>query len=109
MVKGSNWYEINRVEDVISPALVVYPDRIEANIKMMIQIAGGTDSLRPHIKTHKIAEIINLQLKHGINKFKCATIAEATLLAKCDAPDILLAMQPVGINIHRFFGGIFKK
>ena len=103
MAKDSNWYEINTVEDVISPALVVYPDRIEANIKMMIQIAGGTDSLRPHIKTHKIAEIINLQLKHGITKFKCATIAEATLLAKCDAPDILLAMQPVGINIHRFF------
>ena len=103
MAKGSNWYEINTVEDVISPALVVYPDRIEANIKMMIQIAGGTDSLRPHIKTHKIAEIINLQLKHGITKFKCATIAEAELLAKCDAPDILLAMQPVGINIQRFF------
>ena len=58
MVKGSNWFEIDTVEDVISPALVVYPDRIEANIKMMIQIAGGTDSLRPHIKTHKIAEII---------------------------------------------------
>ena len=103
MVKGSNWFEIDTVEDVISPALVVYPDRIEANIKMMIQIAGGTDSLRPHIKTHKIAEIINLQLKHGITKFKCATIAEAELLAKCDAPDILLAIQPVGINIHRFF------
>ena len=103
MVKGSNWFEIDTVEDVISPALVVYPDRIEANIKMMIQIAGGTDSLRPHIKTHKIAEIINLQLKHGITKFKCATIAEAELLAKCDAPDILLAMQPVGINIQRFF------
>lgn len=103
MVKGSNWFEIDTVKDVISPALVVYPDRIEANIKMMIQIAGGTDSLRPHIKTHKIAEIINLQLKHGITKFKCATIAEAELLAKCDAPDILLAMQPVGINIHRFF------
>lgn len=103
MVKGSNWFDIDTVEGVISPALVVYPDRIEANIKMMIQIAGGTDSLRPHIKTHKIAEIINLQLKHGITKFKCATIAEAELLAKCDAPDILLAMQPVGINIHRFF------
>jgi len=103
MVKGSNWFEIDTVKDVISPALVVYPDRIEANIKMMIQIAGGTDSLRPHIKTHKIAEIINLQLKHGITKFKCATIAEAELLAKCDAPDILLAIQPVGINIHRFF------
>ena len=103
MAKDSNWYEIDTVEDIISPALVVYPDRIEANIKMMIQIAGGTESLRPHIKTHKIVEIINLQLKHGITKFKCATIAEAELLAKCDAPDILLAMQPIGINIHRFF------
>jgi len=100
---NTHWYTIKNVEEIVSPALVVYPDRIEANIKMMIQIAGGTDSLRPHIKTHKIVEIINLQLEYGIHKFKCATIAEAELLARCGAADILLAMQPVGINIHRFF------
>ena len=69
-MKDQKWYEINDVENIISPSLVVYPDRIEENIKKMIQIAGGTDSLRPHIKTHKIAEIIELQLKHGISKFK---------------------------------------
>jgi len=103
MMNNHNWYEINNVEGVISPSLVVYPKRIEANIKLMIQIAGGTDSLRPHIKTHKIAEIINMQLNHGIRKFKCATIAEAELLAKCGAQDILLAMQPIGVNIERFF------
>ena len=103
MLKDKNWYQINNVEDIISPSLVVFPKRIEANIKLMIQIAGGTDSLRPHIKTHKIAEIINMQLNHGIRKFKCATIAEAELLAKCGAQDILLAMQPIGVNIERFF------
>ena len=79
---NTHWYTIKNVEEIVSPALVVYPDRIEANIKMMIQITGGTDSLRPHIKTHKIVEIINLQLEYGIHKFKCATIAEAELLAK---------------------------
>ena len=102
MLKDKNWYQINNVEDIISPSLVVFPKRIEANIKLMIQIAGGTDSLRPHIKTHKIAEIINMQLNHGITKFKCATIAEAELLAKCGAQDILLAMQPTGIVGHKY-------
>jgi D-serine deaminase-like pyridoxal phosphate-dependent protein len=99
----NKWYEINNPQGVISPALLIYPDRIQKNIEMMIKIAGGTAFLRPHIKTHKIAEIIQLQLNYGIAKFKCATIAEAELLAKCGAVDILLAMQPVGVNIVRFF------
>jgi len=102
------WFEINNAEDIISPSLVVYPDRIERNIKLMIQIAEGVDSLRPHIKTHKIAEILEMQLKHGIYKFKCATISEAALLAKCGAKDILIAIQPVGKNVDRFFDLIEK-
>ena len=75
----------------------------EDNIAKMIAIAGGTSSLRPHIKTHKTAEIIRMQMRHGIQKFKCATIAEAELLAQCGAQDILLAMQPVGFHVDRFF------
>jgi len=102
-MKDEKWYELDDVENIISPSLVVYPDRIEENIKKMIQIAGGTDSLRPHIKTHKMAEIIEMQLKYRISKFKCATIVEAELLATCGVQDILIAMQPVGVNIDRFF------
>lgn len=97
------WYTLNNTENIISPSLIVYPDRIEKNIQLMIKIAGGTNFLRPHIKTHKIAEIVQLQLAYGIHKYKCATIAEAELLAKCNAKDILLAMQPVGANVSRFF------
>ena len=97
------WYEIKDVENVISPNLLIYPERIENNIKKMIGIAGGTEHLRPHIKTHKMTEIIQLQMNQGIYKFKCATLTEAKLLAQCGAKDILLALQPVGPNIQRFF------
>ncbi len=99
----NKWYDIKKPQGVISPALLVYPDRIQKNIEMMLKIAGGTAFLRPHIKTHKIAEIIQLQIDYGITKFKCATIAEAELLATCGAIDILLAMQPVGIHVVLFF------
>ncbi len=99
----SKWYQLNKTQGVISPSLLVYPERIKKNIQLMIEIAGGTTNLRPHIKTHKIAEIINLQLDQGIYKFKCATIAEAELLGQCGAKDVLLAMQPVAINVNRFF------
>jgi D-serine deaminase-like pyridoxal phosphate-dependent protein len=98
-----NWYQIENADEISSPALLVYPDRIESNIRKLIEIAGSLDLLRPHVKTHKMAEIIRLQMKHGIYKFKCATISEAEMVARCGAPDILLAVQPVGPNIGRFF------
>ncbi|MEX0274906.1 MAG: D-TA family PLP-dependent enzyme [Flavobacteriaceae bacterium] len=102
-MNNTNWYTATNAAQLISPSLLVYPDRIRENIKTMIKIAGGTQRLRPHVKTHKMAEIIQMQLDQGISKFKCATIAEAELLGKCGAKDVLLAMQPVGPDIERFF------
>lgn len=99
----NSWYTLKNTSDVSSPSLLVYPERIEENIRTMISISGSVSNLRPHIKTHKTAEIVQMQQRHGIQKFKCATIAEAELLGQCDANDILLAMQPVGANINRFF------
>ncbi|GGD52878.1 D-TA family PLP-dependent enzyme [Muriicola marianensis] len=96
------WYKIEEEEKVASPTLLVYPERVEQNIRTMIEMTGGAEKLRPHVKTHKMAEIIELQLKHGITKFKCATVTEAELLGRCKAPDVLLAMQPVGPNIGRY-------
>jgi D-serine deaminase-like pyridoxal phosphate-dependent protein len=40
-------------------------------------------------------------MDRGIQKFKCATIAEAEMLAQCNVPDVLLAYQPVGPKISR--------
>ena len=67
----------------------------------MIRMAGDVNRLRPHIKTHKTAEGIRLMMDAGISKFKCATIAEAELLAMTGAKDVLLAHQPVGPRIER--------
>jgi D-serine deaminase-like pyridoxal phosphate-dependent protein len=100
---SDRWYEIENVGDIASPALVFYPERIEDNIRRMIAIAGDAGRLRPHVKTHKTGEIVALQLKHGIRRFKCSTIAEAEMTAAAGAPDVLLAMQPVGPAIPRFF------
>jgi D-serine deaminase-like pyridoxal phosphate-dependent protein len=74
---------------------------VKGNIDLAIQIAGGVDKLRPHVKTNKMAEVCRMMMQAGITKFKCATIAEAEMLALENAPDILLAYQPVGPKINR--------
>jgi D-serine deaminase-like pyridoxal phosphate-dependent protein len=103
LLQEKMWYSVQNIEEVVSPSLLIFPQRIEDNIRKMITIAGGAERLRPHVKTHKMPEIIRLQMKQGITKFKCATISEAEMVAGCGAIDILLAMQPVGPNLNRFF------
>jgi 3-hydroxy-D-aspartate aldolase len=95
------WYTVTNVDAVPSPALLIYPDRVQENIRRMIQIAGGVDRLRPHMKTNKLPEVIRMQMAQGIMKYKCATIAEAEVAAACSVPDMLLAYQPVGPNVQR--------
>ncbi len=98
-----NWYLFNNAQEVTSPALLIFPERIVYNIRKMIDIAGNANLLRPHVKTYKMSEVVRLQMNYGIHKFKCSTIAEAEMVAGCGADDILLAYQPVGPNIDRFF------
>ena len=98
-----NWYEIKNIETIDSPALVIYRDRVLENIQLLISIVNNNvDRLRPHVKTNKISEVCQLMLDAGITKFKCATIAEAEMLAMIAAPDVLLAYQPVGPKAERF-------
>ncbi|MDB5124214.1 MAG: D-threonine aldolase [Mucilaginibacter sp.] len=96
------WFQINNVDELDSPALVVYPDRVKANIKAVKDMIGDVSRLRPHAKTYKNKEVTRLMLEAGISKFKCATIAEAEMLAMCEAPDVLLAYQPAGPKLTRF-------
>ena len=107
-----NWFEVADVAEIASPSLLVYRHRVEENIKRMVGIAGGPARLRPHIKTHKMREPIDLQRRAGITKFKCATIAEAELAAEAGVQDLLLAYQPVGpaakriVRLAQLFPGV---
>ncbi|HEX3999033.1 MAG TPA: D-TA family PLP-dependent enzyme [Pirellulales bacterium] len=98
---NDRWYAIANAEEVDSPSLLVYPPRIEENIRRMISIAGDADRLRPHVKTHKMSAVVRLQLGAGIHRFKCATLAEMEMAAGAGADDILLAHQPVGPKIAK--------
>lgn len=95
------WYQLNDLSQLDTPALVVYPERVRQNITALVSSIDNIDRLRPHVKTHKTREATQLMLDAGIRKFKCATIAEAEMLAQCGAPDVLLAYQPNGVKIHR--------
>src|SRR5258708_26199345 len=102
MTADQQWYTINDIEKLDTPALVIYPERVKQNIGTLKRMIDDAARLRPHAKTYKCKEVTLLMLKAGIKKFKCATIAEAEMLAMCKASDVLLAYQPVGPKLKRF-------
>src|SRR5208282_3449910 len=94
-------YRLQDTSEVFSPALLFYKELIVQNIELAVRMAGSPARLRPHAKTHKTREIIKLELQAGITKHKCATIAEAEMLASAGAADIFLAYNMVGPNCAR--------
>jgi D-threonine aldolase len=97
-----NWYEIANANEIASPTLLLYPDRIEENLRRLIAMAGDPGRLRPHVKTHKLPQIIAMKRALGIDKFKVSTIAEAEMTAQAGGRDVLLAYPCVGPNVARF-------
>jgi D-serine deaminase-like pyridoxal phosphate-dependent protein len=100
--KTKPWFFIDNIDEIDSPALVVYPDRVIENIQLAIKMIGDVNRLRPHVKTHKSADVTKLMLDAGITKFKCATIAEAEMVAAAGAADVLLAYQLTGPKVERW-------
>ena len=94
-------YRIDNADSIFSPGLLIFRDLVEKNLVEMIRVAGGADRLRPHCKTHKTREITEIALQLGITRHKCATIAEAEMLADAGVRDILIAYQLVGPNLQR--------
>ncbi len=108
MSTNKHWYTVDNIAEIDSPALLVFPDRVVANIQTAINMIGDINRLRPHIKTHKCAEAARLMMDAGINKFKTATIAEAEMLGLQKAKDVVLAYQAIGPKLKRFIELIKK-
>jgi D-serine deaminase-like pyridoxal phosphate-dependent protein len=95
-------HQVYDASELLSPSLLVYPRLIRQNLDEMIALAGGADRLRPHVKTHKMADVVRLVESSGIHKHKCATIAEAEMVAAAGGTDVLLAYPLTGPNLKRF-------
>ena len=97
-----SWFTIKNIDTIDSPALVIYKERVRQNIWLLKGMVNDNVALlRPHVKTNKITEVCSMMMEEGITKFKCATIAEAEMLAMIKAPDVLLSYQPVGPKANR--------
>jgi D-threonine aldolase len=92
---------IKNLSELDTPGVVVFPEIVKRNIQQLINSIDDVKRLRPHIKTHKCREVIEMLQESGIQKFKCATIAEAELLGMCLAEDVLLAYQPNEAKLKR--------
>ena len=108
------WPDIQGLEKINSPGLLVDPDRVARNVDRMMKIVGGPKSvarLRPHVKTHKMPAAIRVQMDAGITQFKTATLPETEMVATEGAPDVLLAHQVVGPKVDQLISliGRFPK
>ena len=85
--------------DLDTPALYVDLDALERNIaRMQEQCRAWGVELRPHVKTHKIAEIAQLQLDAGAIGITVAKVGEAEVLP---GDDVLVAYPLVKAKLPR--------
>lgn len=78
--------------DVETPALLLYHDVMERNLKHMAERARKLGvALRPHIKTHKCLELGRRQLAHGAKGVTVSTLFEAEAFARGGFTDLTWA------------------
>jgi D-serine deaminase-like pyridoxal phosphate-dependent protein len=95
-------YVVNGFDDILTPALLVYPEVIESNIDRTLHLLeGNADRWRAHIKTAKLAFTLKMLIARGVRNFKCATTLELLTACECGAADVLLAYPTVGANARR--------
>ena len=95
-------YSIAGADNIPTPALLIYPDRVDDNIRAVIAQCGGNPARwRPHVKTAKIGDVMARFATHGVTRFKCATSKELRTLLDLNAPDVLVAFPMVGANAAR--------
>jgi D-serine deaminase-like pyridoxal phosphate-dependent protein len=84
------------IEALLTPALLVERAAMERNAAAMAAHAARLGvGLRPHVKTHKCLQLVEIQLAHGAHGVTTATVAEAVAMVDGGVRDVLLANQAV--------------
>lgn len=94
-------YQFANTANVLTPALAIYPDIVDANIQATVRILGDADRWRPHVKTAKLLYTMRRMVELGVNQCKCATTMELSTACEADMRDVLLAYAMVGANARR--------
>ncbi|MGB9467510.1 MAG: D-TA family PLP-dependent enzyme [Candidatus Acidiferrum sp.] len=95
-------YEVSGVEEVMTPALVVYPEIVASNVERTLELVGGdADRWRVHIKTAKLGYTLRMMVARGVRNYKCATTLELLVACQSGAADVLVAYPSVRANARR--------
>jgi len=104
MLSELSWdrrYGISGIDDVLTPALVLYPEIITTNIESTLELLGNADRWRVHIKTAKLGYTLRILVERGVRNFKCATTLELLVACQNGATDVLYAYPAMGANARR--------
>jgi D-serine deaminase-like pyridoxal phosphate-dependent protein len=95
-------YRVSSLDDVLTPALLLFPEIVASNIERTLELLGGdANRWRVHIKTAKLGYTLRTLVEHGILNFKCATTLELLVACRSGARDVLFAYPAVGANARR--------
>lgn len=95
-------YRIEAADQIMTPALAIYPDLVDSNIDMTLRLLGGdANRWRPHVKTAKLGFIMRRLAERGIENFKCSTSLELLTACENGAADVVVAYPLVGANARR--------
>src|SRR5437899_6244099 len=95
-------YRVSSLDDVLTPALLLYPEFVASNIERTLDLLGGdADRWRVHIKTAKLDHTLRMLVERGVRNFKCATTLELLVACRSGAADVLFAYPAMGANARR--------
>lgn len=87
------------IADLETPVAVVDLDRLEANItRLQRYLDQHGIANRPHIKTHKIPAIAQMQLRAGATGITCQKLGEAEVMVEAGITDIFLPYNIIGAS-----------
>lgn len=95
-------FRLHAADDILTPALLIYPDIVQSNIDRMIQLMDRkADRWRPHLKTAKMDWVMRMLATKGVTQAKCATTLELLVACGAGMRDVLIAFPHTGANARR--------
>ena len=88
-------YRVADPDRLETPAMLLFEDLVDHNIRAVCDMVGGGENLIPHVKTHKSEAIARKQVEAGIAGFKCATLKELEMVLGAGAQKAILSYPQV--------------
>ncbi len=84
-------YRVVDPDALETPAMLLFRDKMDHNIRSVCELVGGGQNLIAHVKTHKSEAVARKQVEFGIDGFKCATLKELEMLLQAGARKAILS------------------